>query len=234
MLECKALQVRYGYVEALKGIDLLVKENSITSLLGANGAGKSTTLRAISGLEKVYRGEILFEGKRLDVLQTHEIVALGIVQCPEGRKLFPGLSVHENLLAGGYPLSSKQQLTTNLEFVTALFPVLAERKKQAAGTLSGGEQQMLAIARALMADPKLLMLDEPSLGLAPIIVEQIFDVLLDLKKAGKTIFLVEQNANAALHISDQAYILEVGQVVLSGSGKELLANGEVKAKYLGG
>lgn len=234
MLELNNVKLKYGYVEALKGISLNVKEKTITSLLGANGAGKSTTLRAISGINEISDGEIKFRGEGIDSLDTSSIVEKKIVQCPEGRKLFPALSVYENLLAGAYTVKDKSKIKSKVEEMYEKFPILSERKKQMAGTLSGGEQQMLAIARSLMTDPELLMLDEPSLGLAPKIVEEIFDILVDLKKTGKTIFLVEQNANTALHVSDYAYILEVGNVVLEGTGGEMLANPEVKKKYLGG
>lgn len=234
MLKLIDVHLKYGYVEVLKGISLTVEEGSITSLLGANGAGKSTTLRAVSGLNKIESGKILFREREIQNINSSEIVKSGIVHCPEGRKLFSGLSVLENLLAGAYQISDKSVTKGNIERVFGLFPLLSERRKQAAGTLSGGEQQMLAIGRALMAEPELLMLDEPSLGLAPKIVEQIFDILISLKESGKTIFLVEQNANSALHISNYAYILEIGKITLQGNGKELLANPEVKKKYLGG
>jgi len=234
MLKLKDVKLKYGYVEALKGIDLEVKEGTITSLLGANGAGKSTTLRAVSGLNHIYSGEITFMDETIQNRTTDQIVKRGIIHCPEGRKLFPDLSVYENLLTGAYVLKDKVKVKENIERVYGLFPILNERRKQMAGTLSGGEQQMLAVGRSLMADPKLFMLDEPSLGLAPIIFEQIFDTLIELKKTGTTIFLVEQNANAALHISDYAYIIEVGKIPLEGPASELLTNDKVKQKYLGG
>ncbi|MDD8052634.1 MAG: ABC transporter ATP-binding protein [Thermotogota bacterium] len=234
MLELKGVKLKYGYVEALKGIDMHVKEHQITALLGANGAGKSTTLRAVSCLNRIEKGEIAFLDQIVHRLQPSEIVHKGIVHCPEGRKLFPLLTVQENLLAGAYTLKDRNQIRSLQENVFTLFPILKDRRKQMAGTLSGGEQQMLAIGRALMAAPKILMLDEPSLGLAPKIVEQIFDTLVTLREEGTTIFLVEQNANAALHIADYAYILEVGKVVLEGEGNALLKNENVKKKYLGG
>lgn len=234
MLELKGVKLKYGYVEALKGIDMHVKEHQITALLGANGAGKSTTLRAVSCLNRIEKGEITFLDQIVHRLQPSEIVHNGIVHCPEGRKLFPFLTVQENLLAGAYTLKDRNQIRSLQENVFTLFPILKDRRKQMAGTLSGGEQQMLAIGRALMAAPKILMLDEPSLGLAPKIVEQIFDTLVTLREEGTTIFLVEQNANAALHIADYAYILEVGKVVLEGEGNALLKNENVKKKYLGG
>ncbi len=234
MLELKGVKLKYGYVEALKGIDMSVKERQITALLGANGAGKSTTLRAISCLNRIESGEITFLDQIVHRSQPSEIVQKGIVHCPEGRKLFPFLTVQENLLAGAYTLKDRNHVRVLQENVFSLFPILKERRRQMAGTLSGGEQQMLAIGRALMAFPKILMLDEPSLGLAPKIVEQIFDTLVKLREEGTTIFLVEQNANAALHIADYAYILEVGKVVLEGNGNDLLKNENVKKKYLGG
>ncbi len=234
MLKLENIKLKYGYVEALKGVNIDVKEGSITSLLGANGAGKSSTLRAISGLNKIYEGKILFKDKEIQDMNTDEIVSLGIIHCPEGRKLFPDLSVYENLLAGAYSQKNKNEISSKIQEMYDFFPILSERKKQAAGTLSGGEQQMLAIARSLMGNPKILMLDEPSLGLAPKIVEDIFDRLVELQKSGKTIFLVEQNANVALHVSDYAYILETGLVSLEGTGKELLKNSDIKKKYLGG
>ncbi len=234
MLKLTDVKLKYGYVEALKGITLEIKEGTITSLLGANGAGKSTTLRAVSGLNHIYDGEISFMGEAIHNRSTDYIVKQGIIHCPEGRKLFPDLSVYENLLAGAYVIQDKERVKENIQRVYELFPILSDRRKQMAGTLSGGEQQMLAVGRSLMADPKLLMLDEPSLGLAPIIFEQIFDTLIELKKSGTTIFLVEQNANAALHISDYAYIIEVGKIPLEGPASELLKNDKVKQKYLGG
>ncbi|HOO32209.1 MAG TPA: ABC transporter ATP-binding protein [Thermotogota bacterium] len=234
MLKLEEVKLKYGYVEALKGISLEIKGGTITCLLGANGAGKSTTLRAISGLNHAYDGKILFNDEEIQDKSPDNIVKRRIIHCPEGRKLFPGLSVHENLMAGAYVMKDKNRIKENLEEVYQMFPILADRRRQSAGTLSGGEQQMLAVGRALMADPELLMLDEPSLGLAPIIFEQIFDTLIELKKQGKTIFLVEQNANAALHISDYAYIIEVGSITLEGNANELLKDDRVKEKYLGG
>ena len=234
MLKLDNVKLKYGYVTALKGISLEVEEGSITCLLGANGAGKSTTLRAVSGLNEIFEGTITFKDEEIQNRAPDDIVKRGIIHCPEGRKLFPDLSVYENLLAGAYVIKDKELIKEKLEEAYSLFPILSERKRQLAGTLSGGEQQMLAVGRSLMADPDLLMLDEPSLGLAPIIFEQIFDTLLELKKKGKPIFLVEQNANAALHISDYAYIIEVGSITLEGNAKELLTNEKVKEKYLGG
>ncbi|OAA31821.1 amino acid ABC transporter ATPase [Kosmotoga arenicorallina S304] len=234
MLEIKNIEVFYGYVRALKDVSLRIEEGQIVSLLGSNGAGKSTTLKTISGLLKPRKGNIFFQGKDIMHLDSSEIVRRGIVQCPEGRQLFPDLSVKENLLSGAITRKNKKQINTDLQNVYNLFPILQERKNQLAGTLSGGEQQMLAIGRALMAAPKLLMLDEPSLGLAPKIVEQIFELLANLNKEhGLTILLVEQNANAALRISDYAYILEVGTLALEGNAKDLLKSELVQQKYLG-
>ncbi len=233
-LDVREIHSYYGNIHALKGLSLTVEEHQITTLIGANGAGKSTTLRAVSCLNRIEKGEITFLDQIVHRLQPSEIVHKGIVHCPEGRKLFPFLTVQENLLAGAYTLKDRNQIRSLQENVFTLFPILKDRRKQMAGTLSGGEQQMLAIGRALMAAPKILMLDEPSLGLAPKIVEQIFDTLVTLREEGTTIFLVEQNANAALHIADYAYILEVGKVVLEGEGNALLKNENVKKKYLGG
>ncbi len=237
MLELQNIQVRYGYMIALKDVSLKVEANTITALLGANGAGKSTTLRTISGLNRAYRGKIVFDdGEKKEIQNTEpsKIVNMGIVLTPEGRQIFPELTVHENLLAGAYTIKSKSKVKQSTEEIFSLFPILSERRKQLGGTLSGGEQQMLAIGRSLMASPNLLMLDEPSLGLAPKIVEQIFDILIKLKSQGKTIFLVEQNANLSLQICDSAYILEVGNVTLEGDGQTLLHNPSVQKKYLGG
>lgn len=234
MLKIEELEVYYGYVIALKGINLQVKEKTITALLGANGAGKSTTLNTISGLIRAKKGRINYKEKDITNEDSSKIVKAGIVQCPEGRMLFPSLTVKENLLLGAYNRNNRTEILQDIEDVLTLFPILSERKKQMAGTLSGGEQQMLAIARALMAAPQLLMLDEPSLGLAPKIAEQIFDRLIMLnKERNLTILLVEQNANAALAISDYAYILETGKIGLTAKGKELLQNPLVRQKYLG-
>jgi branched-chain amino acid transport system ATP-binding protein len=233
MLRLADLQLRYGPIQALKGVTLEVAAGEIVTLIGANGAGKSSTLKAISGIHATCGGSIEFNGQRIDNLPPHEIVGRGISHCPEGRRIFGDLSVRENLLMGGY-LLPKAEIDGQLDRVLALFPRLKERIVQAGGTLSGGEQQMLAIARALMCKPALLMLDEPSLGLAPIMVGKIFETILDLKQHGLTVLLVEQNASAALEISDRGYVLEVGSVILTGNSKALRSDARVVQAYLGG
>ncbi len=233
MLEIRDLDVLYGDVQVLWGLSLRVQEREIVTLLGSNGAGKSTTLKTISGLLRPRRGHVVFDDIALDRLPPYDIVARGVSQVPEGRRLWPGMTVLENLLLGAYPGSARADASESLERVFALFPVLAERRRQLAGTLSGGEQQMVAIGRALMARPRLLMLDEPSLGLAPRVVERIFEVVQDVSRQGVTILLVEQNAHLALAVADRAYILETGHLVLSGTGRELLADAEVRRAYLG-
>ncbi len=233
MLELIDLQVAYGNILALKGVSLRVEDGELVTLIGSNGAGKSTTLRAISGLLRPKAGQMRYAGQALDKLQAHEIVRLGISHCPEGRRVFPGLSVAENLRLGAAQRSAKDT-AGDAERMYDLFPRLRERRAQSAGTLSGGEQQMLAIARALMSRPKLLLLDEPSLGLAPLVVAAIFEVIADLKKQGVTILLVEQNARLALNVADRAYVLETGRVTLAGDAAELKTNPQVEATYLGG
>jgi branched-chain amino acid transport system ATP-binding protein len=233
MLRLSDLQLSYGPIQALKGVTLEVAAGEIVTLIGANGAGKSSTLKAISGIHAVCGGSIEFRGQRIDNLPPHEIVGRGISHCPEGRRIFGDLSVRENLRMGAY-LLPKAQIAGQLEQVLELFPRLKERIGQAGGTLSGGEQQMLAIARALMCKPALLMFDEPSLGLAPIMVGKIFETILDLKQHGLTILLVEQNASAALEISDRGYVLEVGNVILSGDSASLRSDPRVVQAYLGG
>jgi branched-chain amino acid transport system ATP-binding protein len=233
MLRLSDLQLSYGPIQALKGVALEVAAGEIVTLIGANGAGKSSTLKAVSGMHTVNGGSIEFRGQRIDGLPPHEIVGRGISHCPEGRRIFGDLSVRENLLMGGY-LLPKADMAGQLEQVLELFPRLRERISQAGGTLSGGEQQMLAIARALMCKPALLMLDEPSLGLAPIMVGKIFETILDLKQHGLTVLLVEQNASAALEISDHGYVLEVGNVILSGDSASLRSDPRVVQAYLGG
>ena len=234
MLEVKDLAVAYGRVQAVKGISFSVEQGTIVSLLGTNGAGKTTTLRTISGLLRPTAGEILFEGKRIDTVPAHQIVTLGIAQSPEGRRLFPRMSVEDNLLLGAYTRKDTAGIREDLDRAYALFPVLGERRGQAAGLFSGGEQQMLAIARAMMSRPRLLMLDEPSMGLSPIMTTTIMNTIAELKSTGTTILLVEQNAQAALSVADRGYVLETGKIVTTGTGAELLASPAIKKAYLGG
>lgn len=231
MLTIKDLRVNYGGIEAVKGISFEVPEKSIVTLIGANGAGKSTTLRSITGLVKASGGSIQFDGAELLGMDTPDIVAKGITLVPEGRRVFPDMTVIENIKIGAYLRSDS--LEDNINWVYDLFPRLKERSWQLAGTLSGGEQQMLAVARALMSRPKLMMMDEPSLGLAPLIVQDIFSIIKEINKQGVTILLIEQNANMALRIADQGYVLETGRIALTGTGRELLADESVKAAYLG-
>ncbi|SMC18965.1 amino acid/amide ABC transporter ATP-binding protein 2, HAAT family [Desulfacinum hydrothermale DSM 13146] len=232
MLEVKNLHVYYGGIHALKGIDLRVKEGQIVTLIGANGAGKSTTLRSIAGLVRPKEGSIVFQGTELTALRTHQVIQQGIGVAPEGRKVFGNLTVLENLELGAYN-RPPQEFQTDLEWVFSLFPRLEERSKQLAGTLSGGEQQMLALGRALMSHPKLVLLDEPSLGLAPLVVEEVFETITTINRQGTTVLLVEQNAMAALHVAHYAYVLETGRITLEGTGKELLQDERVRKAYLG-
>ena len=231
ILEIKDLQVRYGGIEAVKGISLEVPEGKIVTLIGANGAGKSSTLRTISGLVKPAAGSILFNGEDITGMDANEIVKRGITLVPEGRRIFPDMTVLENLKIGAY--LRNDDLTEDLEWVFSLFPRLKERSWQAGGTLSGGEQQMLAVGRALMSRPKVIMMDEPSLGLAPIIVKGIFDIIKEINKQGVTVLLIEQNANMALKTADIGYVMETGRITLQGTGADLLTNEAVKAAYLG-
>ncbi|MFZ5354198.1 MAG: ABC transporter ATP-binding protein [Bacillota bacterium] len=233
MLKIKDLLVAYGGIEALKGISMEVEEGKIITLVGANGAGKSTTLRSIVGLVKPKSGYIEFENKNLLTVPTKDLVRMGITLVPEGRRVFPNLTVLENLKLGAYHRKDEKDIRRDMEWVFELFPRLKERTWQTAGTLSGGEQQMLAVGRALMSKPRLLMMDEPSLGLAPIIVKEIFEIIKEIHQQGVTILLIEQNANAALHIADRGYVMETGRITMEGTGKELLANEEVKKAYLG-
>jgi branched-chain amino acid transport system ATP-binding protein len=233
ILEIKDLEVSYGAVKALRGLNLSVARGQIVTLLGANGAGKSTVLRAISGLIKPQAGSILFEGVSLAGVPAHKIVGLGLIHCPEGRGIFPNLSVLENLDLGAYSRAERGDLERDFTYAYELFPRLLERRGQMAGTLSGGEQQMLAIARALMAKPKLLLLDEPSLGLAPQIVDLIFDVIQKINREGCSILLVEQNANLALEIAHEAYVLETGSLVLKGAASSVAKDPRVISAYLG-
>lgn len=234
LLKIENLVTKYGEVIALDGISLEVHQGEIVALIGSNGAGKSTTLMTISGWVRPSQGKVIFEDKEIQKLPMHKIVDLGIIQCPEGRRLFGEMTIEENLLMGYYTNRKQGNPYQRMEKVFELFPILKERLKQDASTLSGGQQQMLAIGRALMAAPKLLMLDEPSLGLAPLLVEKVFETIQRIHEAGTTILLVEQNARAALSIADRAYVLEVGRISLEGSGKELLNNDEVRKAYLGG
>jgi branched-chain amino acid transport system ATP-binding protein len=233
LLELRDVEVAYGDLPALRGVSVSVEAGETLSVVGANGAGKTTMLRAISGLMRPRVGQILLDGERLDSLPSHAIVGRGVVQVPEGRKIFPSLTVLENLELGSYVAAAKAQRREGLEHVFTLFPRLKERERQAAGTMSGGEQQMLAIGRALMARPRLLMLDEPSLGLAPIIVTEIFRIIGEINRSGTTVLLVEQNTRQALALSRRGYVLENGRVVLEGTGAELLGNEHVKRAYLG-
>ncbi len=234
ILELRNVFVGYGNVEALHGIDLKVFEGEIVSILGANGAGKSTTLMTISGLVKPRSGEILFDSGRIDGIPAHLIVEKGVIQVPEGRRVFGTLTVMENLGLGAFTVNDDAATKKTLEWIFELFPVLKERKKQLAGTLSGGEQQMLAIGRALMSRPKILLLDEPSLGLAPIIIKTIFETIREINRKGVTIVLVEQNARAALRLAHRGYVLEVGKIILEDAADRLLQNPDVQNAYLGG
>jgi branched-chain amino acid transport system ATP-binding protein len=233
LLSLAGVDVAYGDLPALRGVDLRVEVGEIVSVVGANGAGKTTMLRAISGLLRPRAGAMSFDGERIDRLPCHAVVARGVVHVPEGRRIFASLTVRENLELGSYTALAKAQRRASLERAFTLFPILRERASQPAGTLSGGEQQMLAIGRALMALPKLLMLDEPSLGLAPLVVADIFRIIRDINAAGTTVLLVEQNTRQALGLSRRAYVLENGGIVLTGSGEELLGNRHVKTAYLG-
>lgn len=234
MLEVKNLSVNYGVIEAVKDVSFEVNEGEVVTLIGANGAGKTSILRTISGLVRPSAGTISFLGNEIQKVPARKIVADGLSQVPEGRHVFAGLTVMENLEMGAFLRNNREENQTNLKKIFARFPRLEERKNQDAATLSGGEQQMLAMGRALMSQPKLLLLDEPSMGLAPIFIQEIFDIIQDIQKQGTTVLLIEQNANKALAIADRGYVLETGKIVLSGTGKELLASEEVKKAYLGG
>ncbi|CYW07759.1 ABC transporter ATP-binding protein [Streptococcus suis] len=234
MLEVKNLSVNYGVIEAVKDVSFEVNEGEVVTLIGANGAGKTSILRTISGLVRPSAGTISFLGNEIQKVPARKIVADGLSQVPEGRHAFAGLTVMENLEMGAFLHNNREENQANLRKIFARFPRLEERKNQDAATLSGGEQQMLAMGRALMSQPKLLLLDEPSMGLAPIFIQEIFDIIQDIQKQGTTVLLIEQNANKALAIADRGYVLETGKVVLSGTGKELLASEEVKKAYLGG
>ena len=234
MLEVKDLQVYYGVICALKGISFEVNEGEIVSLIGANGAGKTTMMQSVVGMIPKKSGSVIFDGHDISKMPCHNIVKLGMTQVPEGRRIFQELTVYENLMMGAYTNKDQQKFKEDIASIYERFPRLAERRSQIAGTLSGGEQQMLAMSRALMSHPKLLMLDEPSMGLAPILVDQIFEIIKELNASGTTILLVEQNANKALEISDRAYVLETGSITLSGTGAELASSDEVRKAYLGG
>ena len=233
LLQVENLNVYYGSIHAIKGVSFQVNEGEIVTLIGANGAGKSTTLNTIAGLLKPKTGSVTFDGKLISGMPANRIVPLGMALCPEGRRIFQHMTVRENLEMGGYS-RPKSEIEDSIEQVFKRFPRLKERRKQIAGTLSGGEQQMLAMSRALMSKPKLMMLDEPSMGLAPILVDQIFDIIKELHASGTTILLVEQNARKALQIADRAYVLETGSITLSGTGAELASSEDVKKAYLGG
>ena len=234
MLEVNNLEVYYGVIRALHGISFEVNQGQIVSLIGANGAGKTTMMQSIVGLIPKKNGTVTFEGQDISKTPCHKIVKMGMTQVPEGRRIFQELTVYENLMMGAYTMKDQKQFKEDLESTYARFPRLAERRNQIAGTLSGGEQQMLAMSRALMCHPKLLMLDEPSMGLSPLLVDQVFEIIKDINKDGTTILLVEQNAGKSLAISDQAYVMENGKIVLSGTGTELASSEKVRKAYLGG
>ena len=234
LLELRDVHVRYGVIEAVKGVSLTVNQGEIVTLIGGNGAGKTTTLRAISMVHGPYQGEIMFEGEDITTLRSHDVVQRGIVQVPEGRHIFPNMSVAENLGMGGFRSgATKTELKAIEDHVYELFPRLLERRKQAGGTLSGGEQQMLAIGRALMAQPKLVMLDEPSMGLAPQVVERVFDVIAEINAEGVPVLLIEQNAQMALNAAKRGYVIETGEIVLEDDAQKLLGNDQVRKAYLG-
>ncbi len=234
LLEVKDLSVYYGVICALKGISFEVNEGEIVSLIGANGAGKTTTMQSTVGLIPKKSGSVIFDGQDITKTPCHKIVQMGMTQVPEGRRIFQELTVYENLMMGAYTMKDKSVFKTDLESIYERFPRLAERRNQIAGTLSGGEQQMLAMSRAIMCHPRLLMLDEPSMGLSPLLVDQVFEIIKDINRDGTTILLVEQNAGKSLAISDRAYVLENGNIVLSGTGAELAASEQVQKAYLGG
>lgn len=233
MLKLDSISARYGNIYALKGVSLIVNEGEIVTIIGANGAGKSTTLNTISGIVRAVSGSIFFNGKDISSLPTEKIVESGLIQVPEGREIFPQLTVYDNLMLGAYLRKDKDNIKKDLDYVVSLFPRLEERFSQLGGTLSGGEQQMLAIGRALMSKPKLLLMDEPSLGLSPIFVQNIFKVIKEINKAGTSVLLVEQNAHMALSIAKRAYVMETGKIIMEDETSYLLNNDKVKAAYLG-
>lgn len=233
LLEVNDLEVYYGVINALKGISFHVDRGEIVSLIGANGAGKTTTLHTITGLIRQRSGSVIYKGVDLKHTPAHKIVSMGMVHVPEGRRVFQGLTVYENLMMGAYSQKDKAQIAENMEYVFKQFPRLAERRKQLAGTLSGGEQQMLAMGRALLANPELIVLDEPSMGLSPLLVSEIFDIIKTFREAGKTVLLVEQNAKKAMSISDRVYVLETGSIVKEGAASDLINDESIKKAYLG-
>ncbi len=233
LLEIKDLEVFYGMIQAIKGISFEVNEGEIVTLIGANGAGKTTTMQSIMGLVPIKRGTVTYNGQDITKVPGHKIVHLGMTQVPEGRRIFQELTVYDNLLMGAYSVKDKKQIKDDIDEICTRFEILGQRKNQIAGTLSGGEQQMLAMGRAMMSHPKLLMLDEPSMGLSPLFVDKVFDIIKDYHNSGTTILLVEQNAKKALSIADRAYVLETGSISLSGNAAELLNNEDVKKAYLG-
>ena len=233
MLEVKDIEVYYGMIQELKGISFEVNEGEVIALIGANGAGKTTTLHTITGLLSPKKGSVLFEGQDITKVPAHKIVSLGMAHVPEGRRVFAELSVYQNLKMGAYTRKDKDEIAKTLEMVYKRFPRLEERKNQLAGTLSGGEQQMLAMGRALMSHPKIIVMDEPSMGLSPILVNEIFDIIKEVSASGTTVLLVEQNAKKALSIADRAYVLETGKIVLEGDAKELMNDDSIKKAYLG-
>lgn len=233
MLEVKDLEVYYGMIQAIKGISFEVNKGEVIALIGANGAGKTTTLHTITGLLSPKKGSVIFEGEDITKIHAHKIVSMGMAHVPEGRRVFADLSVYENLKLGAYTRKDKENLNKDLENIYKRFPRLAERKNQSAGTLSGGEQQMLAMGRALMSKPSIILMDEPSMGLSPILVNEIFDIIESISKSGTTVLLVEQNAKKALSIADRAYVLETGKIVTSGKASDLLEDDSIKKAYLG-
>ncbi len=233
MLTVENLQVYYGVIQAIKGVSFSVNQGEIIALIGANGAGKTTILHTVTGLIGAKAGSVVFEGRNLLKTPAHKIVSLGMAHVPEGRRIFQELTVYENLILGAFTLKDKKRISENLQMVYQRFPRLEERRTQIAGTLSGGEQQMLAMGRALMSNPKIILMDEPSMGLSPLLVSEIFEIIKEVSKSGTTILLVEQNAKKALSIADRAYVLETGKIVLSGPAKEMMDNDQVKKAYLG-
>ena len=233
MLEIKDLEVYYGMIQAIKGVSFDVNEGEVIALIGANGAGKTTILHTITGLLSPKKGSVLFEGQDITKIPAHKIVSLGMAHVPEGRRVFAQMTVYQNLKMGAYTRSSKEEIEANLEKVYKRFPRLEERKNQLAGTLSGGEQQMLAMGRALMSNPKIILMDEPSMGLSPILVNEIFDIIQSVSASGTTVLLVEQNAKKALSIADRAYVLETGKIVMSGEASKLMNDDSIKKAYLG-